>query len=480
MLSTDGHPVGVFAVFGREPRAAFTFFQRRELAEFASLIMTDLNLQAEYLSDPELRSTPLLQRDSIINGGFQPSAIKFPGPNEIKDGLIPPALSYHKSTSPSITTSLAALNSQQNRDVQSENTPPSSPGGSQGPPSFGSTRGFGKNYKELSVISNMDHPNAFSRIVTPDSDEFRTSSPRPFSVSDVTSFYPHPPNTPTLPGDDDLMTVENFMSLSDEDCAEDTDGPLIDLSPRSKMSKESQHLMTQSDASQTSFLWKTASSKISGEVPEQFMTTVKLMKQAMDDQSHRSTDITMQAAFACATFAHQLGCDLIYVVDMKPLRAGMTDQELVNPGGLDMQILVAHGLDPAVVLSPDVHLRILRGKGYEQWSHKPNRPGHSSFKSGCLIPLYVGGNRQTSSRGIILGAFKVPTLIELDEPDRFKARDLALLVNASSAVQYILKKSFSKESITSRRKRAETPPQQPAENKYLANEAVEIGDCFDS
>ena len=55
MLSSDGQPVGVFAIFSREPRDAFTAAQRRELAGYSAMALSDLTQQAKWLRSEERR-----------------------------------------------------------------------------------------------------------------------------------------------------------------------------------------------------------------------------------------------------------------------------------------------------------------------------------------------------------------------------------------------------------------------------------------
>src|SRR5438046_1526448 len=129
MLSPEGEAVGVFAVFGQNPRECFGHKQRRELAEFSSLIMNDLNLQIDLLSDPDLRSTPLLQRESVINGEYRPRSIEDPSEETTGLDLALSALRYHKDISPPKPQTRLYLNSRKSKDVYSspyEHTPPSS------------------------------------------------------------------------------------------------------------------------------------------------------------------------------------------------------------------------------------------------------------------------------------------------------------------------------------------------------------------
>jgi hypothetical protein len=131
MLSPIGEVLGVFAVFGREPRTSFTPQQRRELADFSSLVTTDLKLQTNWVTDPDLRSIPLLDRDSAGNDNPQPRVVK-PLVGDLDDDdvqlqLVPPPLRYHRAdNSPKKSRAYIHRQNENAFSTNGEQTPPSS------------------------------------------------------------------------------------------------------------------------------------------------------------------------------------------------------------------------------------------------------------------------------------------------------------------------------------------------------------------
>ena len=475
MLAANGQAVGVVGIFGREPRTEFSPLDRRELAEFASLAMTDLTLQAESLADPELRSTPLLQRDSIINGDYKPCkvlSILGADSDDLETGLMPPALRYHKIKTPPRKHARLFVR-RDSRDMLSSptiHTPPSS-GESDDGKFIGSPRGFGKNRKMLSVNSGLDCEPPFYDLITPDSRNFEMPPARPFSSSDITSLNIHPPNTPAqslvdgeeprLPNLD--LTIADFMSLSDNDCAEEPgqeksvkgsgqSSPLIDLSS------------------------PPAETQSSGAISNRDITTVAVapsrhtMASIVTSISSPSREVQnpmAEAAFACAFSAQSLGYDLIYAVEIHPTRQFMTDKDLHAPGGLQKKILVAYGLEHPMELSSDIHIRVVRSRGYETWeNHRPTYD-KEEYRTGYLIPLDTeGGPRRLRSSGIVLGAFrKAKHANGVLSP----AAEIERLLDAA----HVLRQILLKPTVRRKPKRSNTEPSAP--RPYPANEAIEVG-----
>jgi hypothetical protein len=452
MLSPDGHAVGVFAIFGKEPRVAFDAAQRRELAGYSAMALKDISQQALWLSDSELhspQSTPLLDRDS----DYRPSKGKPPAFN-IDHTLVPPGLRYHKVKTPPTNTSRVFLTRQLSPSVLSEQTPPSSSEGSEDDTFPGRPRGFGKNHKQLSVNSDLSHVTSHGDLITPDSEGFRVPTPRPFSASDLTSLNPHPPNTPVMLSQDysfDInadLTVENFMSLSDNDCAEE-ESPLIDLATPEERSNKS---------------------KTRVKTPKRM--TVSSISTMMIGQSRVSKDPMVEAALFCSRTAQNLGYDLMYVVEIQPARPSMTDLELSAPGGVQKKILVAYGLKKPMDLSTDMHLRVLRCRGYQAYENPQNTYESGEFRTGCLIPLQTESVpvRKRSS-GLVFGAFRRPNPAEVGGPVRqTSTQEIKELLDAAMDLkEIILKQSNGRRSP----KKSNSEPSSP--KRYLANEAREIG-----
>ncbi|RDL38312.1 uncharacterized protein BP5553_02652 [Venustampulla echinocandica] len=230
LLNTNGNVVGVFAIFSREPRGRFTPFERRELSEFGHLVMKDLTEQAQWLSDTGVRSTPLLQRDSVINGDIHQRYERPTRPfdaAEMHEDLFPPALKFHKAKTPP----MALKNFSKSSPAEvfgsgNQHTPPSS-ANSDSEEWDSKLQGLARDNNEVSVYSGAN-PQLFSQdVTTPDSDNWCSSSPRPWSSSDITSLNINPPNTPIASAAKEKepqrfdFTVADFMSLSDNDCQEE-------------------------------------------------------------------------------------------------------------------------------------------------------------------------------------------------------------------------------------------------------------------
>ena len=191
--------LGVFAVWAKEPRTTFSHDERRELAEFSALIMTDLTLQAAELSDPDLRSTPILKRDSIIHGTFrsrspESSLVDMDTDADAESELIPLGLRYHRWSTTSKAPPLSIdVSSAQQASHSSNYTPPPSRESQDGILCQG---GLGRVNSDLET-DRLSPASSYEEL-TPMAtwQGRRVSTPRPFSTSDLTSHYALPPNTP--------------------------------------------------------------------------------------------------------------------------------------------------------------------------------------------------------------------------------------------------------------------------------------------
>ncbi|PVH87474.1 hypothetical protein DL98DRAFT_249637 [Cadophora sp. DSE1049] len=211
MMSTCGEVLGVLAIFAAKPRISFTPVQRRELAEFTSLVMKDLKLQVDALANHHQRSTPILDPDSLINGPYQAQSIK----------------SVVAKTPKAIQSRLFLNRTSQEALLQHlEQTPPSSAESSSG--YFETPTSLKNQHESVSDQFGMSASQSFQESLASYPTGFRVSSPRPFSSSDLTSLHPHPPNTPVHSvREADLSTQpkfdldwNDFKDLTDEDCAE--------------------------------------------------------------------------------------------------------------------------------------------------------------------------------------------------------------------------------------------------------------------
>jgi hypothetical protein len=200
--------------------------------------MTDLTLQVTKLSDPDLRATPILQRNSLINGIYRPqstevSLINLDAINSFGSGLVPRALRYHRTTPPISPTSGVFLENEVQPASHSLHPTP--------PPSRGKEKSSLSGNEESRAFTEQD---TFSSDSSPDSSyhglakmltlqDLRISSPRPFSGSDLTSLHPLPPNTPDRSMSDgelshqpsfDLDQFPSVPDFSDFDFSRDFSG----------------------------------------------------------------------------------------------------------------------------------------------------------------------------------------------------------------------------------------------------------------
>ena len=460
MISPDGHAVGVFAIFSREPRTTFNAAQRRELAAYSAMALKDINQQTLWLSDIDLhspRSTPLLDRDSI----YRPKGAKSPTV-DVDHTLVPSGLRYHKMKTPPIADAKRLfLNQQLSPSVLSEQTPPSSSEGSEKDTFPGSPRGFGKNHKQLSIRSDLKYISFDGNLTTPDSDAFQLPSPRPFSASDLTSLNPHPPNTPIIVSQDlssrnySDLTVENFLSLSDFDCAEPDSPPLIDLSSPEEQTRKSKRKKKQRRARVSSRL------------------TTSSVSSMYTCRSRKSKDPRVQAALACAGFAQRLGFDLMYVLEIHPTKPSMTDQELFAPRAIQTNLLVVYGLEKRMEFSAELHIKVLRGRGYQSIADQDATVESGDFRIGYLIPIQTENDAPVRKRssGLVFAAFKRPNPHEVGQPvQRQTVEQAAELKGAAMKLKRILLSESDSRGSPRKFKSESSSPK-----RYLANEAREVG-----
>jgi len=211
----------VFSVWSQEPRTSFTQADKLDLATYASVMLGDLQDLADTLSTSGGRSTPLLQRDSTINGDYRRSMAPSPFSAELErlsSELVKP-LQFHRDQALHAQSSGNFSATQAKKGLLCEQTPPSSAEADQGPTFSNLQEGFGKNFKQLSVNLDVSTYPHLQDMITPESTNFDIS--RPFSGSDLTSVHREPNNTPhnTPVGEE----VTDFLALSDRDIFEDVE-----------------------------------------------------------------------------------------------------------------------------------------------------------------------------------------------------------------------------------------------------------------
>ena len=218
LLSPNDVPIAVFSVWSQMPRESFSQADKLDLSTYAFVMLRDLQNLAAKLSGLDGRSTPLLQRDSIINGDYQKSMAAMSGiSTDLKrPEPIQPLRSYKEQT-PLVRSNSNFSSLQPNQGPLCEQTPPSSAEPDQGPTFRNLQEGFGRNFKQLSVNLDLGTYPQLQDMITPESPDLDIS--RPFSGSDLTSVHREPNNTPhnTPVGEE----VADFLALSDRDIYED-------------------------------------------------------------------------------------------------------------------------------------------------------------------------------------------------------------------------------------------------------------------
>jgi hypothetical protein len=429
--------VGVLSVFGKEPRIAFTPQQRSELAEFGKDVMKELNFLADTLTDPDLRTTPLLERDSIINGVYKPRNLRSPprlySTEDVEPNLMPSALQCQMKSP--VTNSRPFINSQNNFGPHSDPTPPSS-SESHNNSFFNKPQSFGKNYEQL-----CEDP-VLNGQATSGSGNRRVSTPRPFSSSDLTSIHPHPPNTPDRSlMEEDLsqqtlfdLTVEGFFHLSDDDCAEQsrfeqpkqqvdyidrvisahqTQTPRsipADGTERGSHKRPVANAKARSAELNNPFVGQSmgemdsnhpSSSTALARIPPPPMKTPPSMASPSANEIPQKKNKDRDMGQACSDFANLYDYDLIYCVVLK--------EDLHVETGLRMRPLLAygqHGTKALPELTPEIHLRALRSKDCVEWHNMQCEYKAGDYAIGYMLPVHP--EDVESGTGVVLGAFRLP------------------------------------------------------------------------
>ena len=202
-------------------------------------------------------------------------------------------------------------------------------------------------------------------------------------------------------------TIEQFLALSDEDCIErlDTDhGANATLHsptspPRINVSSLCSRNSTPREATNTLSL---------GKAPQAQIVAATRRPAASSFRSQDSSNMSVQAdvAYACHALAKKLGFDMIYVTEIVPKQPGMSDRDLVAPGGIEKRILGAHGIMKPLDLSSPMHLEVLRTRAGLDYALN-SKEYNDEYDIGYLIPLHTElGPLKLRSSGLVVGAYR--------------------------------------------------------------------------
>lgn len=527
MMSPSGRVLGVFAIFGRKARSSFNHTKCRQLAEFSSVVMEDLRSQINTISTSEHRLTPLVQslvanrsisRSSTHSSRVRSSASGYAG--SIDSQPLPRAVHYQMPDY--IPSGISRLNQTQN-GLPGPHTPPTTAESNTGFLQHSSdletqVRLSGSSYLAPGISIHTYSPNGLHGI--------RVSTPRPFSSSDLTSLYLHPPNTPdhsatedelstvpkydlsqrlfNTPVDDDEVDA-SYQSLSstgtatvatpsksthvgaeallDDDAEEshqqqisdafvtlDTgvvpttlESSLVDVGCSVKDEETSQQSMIEAGMALTAAnLPRTPVSSLVGSRTlvqdtwtSQSMSNAKMALKDVGSSplidlatppAQHNHDHMADASFTCASTAQALGYDVMYVVEIKPVRAFMSEAELHAPSGLEARCLIEYGLTKALEIEPIPHLRALRHGKANFYVLNQN----TDMGPGFLVPVHSEpGPIELRRAGFVLGAFRKQRTINTDDEDEISKHDIARLADFAEALQETMKENTKIQSTSS-------------------------------
>ncbi|KAE9373416.1 hypothetical protein N431DRAFT_456199 [Stipitochalara longipes BDJ] len=446
LLSDEGVAMGVLSLIERKPRSAFTPKERGEFAEFSKKIVQELNYIVDTLTDPALRTTPLLDRESIINGHYKPyhtgSSDRMFSTEKVVPELMPSGLQYQlKPSKPSMNTRYP-INTHMNFSYAGEPTPPPS-AESNTNSWFDQPQSYGKNYEQLCEDPVLHEGQAFGQQAN---SGYRCSSPRPFSSSDLTSLHPPPFNSPdnSFEGADSVrqadfdLSDQQFYELTDADCAED-------MAPSLPANTS---LGTQSIVSFSSSR---------AELPQQ--KPGPIIEQNIKD------------------FAEQCNFDVVYCVELT-LKPSPIGNELTK------KFLILYGQKKVAELNSDLHLQVLQSGDCMHLQGDQENYERDAFADGFLIPLHAEAARKHRSAGIVLGMFRKARTIEKYGQRNSQQERQLVIAFASKLSRIIPPKSSSSRKhshtdvlshnseprLTTERSYTEPIASRP----FLANEATEV------
>lgn len=158
-----------------------------------------------------------------------------------------------------------------------------------------------------------------------------------------------------------------------------------------------------------------------------------------------------------ANLARHMHYNIAYLAKVKPQRWGMSDEDMVKPRGLVIEILLKVGNVGSVNLKPVNHLRSLRKNAQEHWSLAGIDLDKDCNKHGCLMAILPDQEvaRKYRSSGLVLGVFanEVPNACTVEEEKQ-------------------LLKDFEKTLLPLIENPNELPGPAPAQTPFFANEAT--------
>jgi hypothetical protein len=473
--------IGVFAIFSPEPRESFNAMQRRELTEFGEQATRDLTVRRAVSAGRCYQSSPVFH-GSLDDRAANPSRPMSSQQSSAKakcHDISPVALRYHKTSENGKLRSRVFINSE-SRDLSFQHldyTPPMSDDSAGPSPTLPEPKGFGKNYKQLS-LGNISHKIP-DDVETPDSPTFGDIVPR-FGIllprafhgrdrktlsSDNAAFLliPHP-NSPIEQISDTssiLFDTQGRKALLDEAVLF---GEILDA----KLLEECERLCTS-----TSEAGEIPSGVVNNH-PTQYHESPVIQRSFPTDltpgEAHGSIAVQAEARFAAELWAKNLNFDIVYAVELIPKRMFMSDAELKSSGNTETRILVSYGLGENIDFDIPIHLNVLRGSGATTW--KNDNAMTAEYSRGFMMPLvFEDGMLHYRSSGVVFGAFR-RTPNGMTEFPNLKMAEVERLRHAANVLREILSKSPSLRRPSQHETEALS---RPSLQPYPANEAVEVG-----
>jgi len=509
LLSANSQVIGVFAIFGPEPRASFSAVQRRDLAGLSELATQRLTAGRDVSPSIILQRSPGLQPASG-DGGISNS----PGPTsspplslEMKSHRISSvALRYHNASENSMPRSRIIINSE-GRDApvqKGEHTPPDS-GNSDAGPSPAELKGNGKNYKQLSLAPSPNKPPNYIRTLESPTfgdipSNFGPLQPRAL-LSDLDSLYQeqYPCRADFSRKDETRKSSAESKRVSNTFSSGDA-AVLLTPHPNSTIewNSHTSSLSINSGKRQTfpdeapllddrldiTFIDKTdldsaSASDIGEPSPDSVnyetihchdaLNMNAFMSESTSPEVLGSVDVQAEARFAAELWAKNLEFDAVYAVELIPKRKLATQSELKAPGNVETRILVAYGLPDPINFDIPVHLNVLYGSGAITWENKNAVP--KEYSLGFMMPLlFENGVLDYRSSGVVFGAFRRRS-DGINELPNLRSAEVERLQEAATVLKDILRKS----PWLRRPSQGEAGPlSSPSPQQYPANKAIEV------
>jgi len=427
---------------------------------------------------------------AITHNPFEEEAFEDVEAVPVEHAVRPLALrSHHSDQSPTVSTeAFTQHNNPEYFSGYADETPP---------PSINSTDETRRNPQvlsnsnmELAIKPGFENYTPRHDLVTPDSDDYRSSSPRPWSSSDITSLHPHPPNTPAFSLKEEFeqnqysLTVEDFLKLRDDDCAEEQPDQDESISHADDVEDEchSEDQATEIHKMRPLLGSPTQRTPVPDRLPfledgpANFPPLPKLPTRVKGTSVPSSPttpsylpdpqDSISGTAFAFADTARNLGYDLIYAVELRASTPRMTVKELEKPGAMRFRVIAAYGLKEPLEFDVKQHLCAVRSRGTVTWDNPHPQQGDYLYGLLQCVSWTESGPRSLRSNGTVICAYRLPGRDARNYGDAVDIQSFQKAIEVLTGI--LFPGRAQKLQITQTVDDTEDSP------RYLANEAQEV------